>query len=96
MALILAIGLSKQQSIFKAMQIYLPDLIDWCISNIPRIDLIITITVLIFILYARDKEIHYAKDYKHSIALSWHWRIVGSIVLWSLFILATLLYYLSF
>jgi hypothetical protein len=78
------------------MQIYLPDFINWCIANIPHIDLAITITVFIFILYARDKEIYYAKDYKHTIALSWHWRIVGSIIFWSFFVLATLLYYFSF
>jgi hypothetical protein len=78
------------------MQIYLPDLIDWCISNILHIDLGITILTLIFILYARDKEIYYAKDYKHSIAIHWHWRIISSVILWSLFMLTTVLYHFSF
>ena len=94
MALMLAIEINKKYP--EAMQIYLPEIIDLCISNIPHIDLAITITVLIFILYARDKEIHYAKDYKHSIAVSWHWRIVGTIVFWSLFVFTTILYYLSY
>ena len=78
------------------MQVYLPDFVDWCISNIPHIDIAITITVLMFIMYARDREIYYAKDYKHTIAISWHWKMVGSIILWSFFVLTTLLYYFSF
>jgi len=78
------------------MQFYLPDFLNWCLSNILYFDLAITITVLVFILYARDKEIYYAKDYKHSIAINWHWRMVGSIVFWSFFVVATLLYHFSF
>src|SRR3954468_18626994 len=94
LALILALGLKKEINI-KTMQIYLPDLIDWCLSNIPRIDLTITIVVLVFILYAKDRETYYAKDYKHSLAISWHWRMIGTIIFWSFFVLASILCYFS-
>lgn len=77
------------------MHINLPDFIDWCNSNILHVDLAITIIALIFILYAREKETFYAKDYKHVIAISWHWKMVGTIILWSFFIIATLLYHFS-
>jgi len=73
----------------------LPDFIQWCITNILHIDLVITIAVFIFILYARRREIYYAKDNKDNSAISWHWKKVRTIVLWGIFVMVSLLYHFS-
>ncbi len=77
------------------MDFNLPDLIKWCIDNILHDDLVITIAVLIFILYARRREIYYAKDNKDNTALSWHWKKVRTIIFWCIFVMVSLLYHFS-